>query len=724
VKFRAASGGLLAGAGVLLALVAAAPPVAAQPGLSDRSVTVVITDMTPTTPKYTEAPSPLTITLLLTNTTDQPLYNVTIDVERDAQVIQEKLLAQLMADPAPSQDQSQLSPLKPLPIPTLAPHERRPITYHTTTSSAVDGGGICLCFESGGGVYPINFTVSAAPDPDAGTTVVGFGQTYLPAFKDQPQRMRVSWVWPLIDRPHRLLDGTSFTDDDLATSVSPGGRLFDALTVVERVVPSVHLTLMIDPELLDELATMSQPYHVISGGKTVDGKGTAAAQAWLKRLKSVVTSTQVSLTPYSDPDIDAVTAAGLNWSDTFGPDQVTRTVAALGMPATTDTAWPPRGVVTSAALQRILARGTTSEVVLSDTIFPGTGQITPKPDALAPLPAQFGASGTVAAVTDSTLQTWSARTLTAGGSAALPQLASDLAVRAAEQSDRSHYVVITAPRYVDVDPGLGVRTLLETARTSWSTSATLDEAARTTKPVDHGRLVEPSTEGQLPPAAISAAQSATRYFHSFATALNSADATALLGGLPAAVQRAESAAWQVDPARGVRFAQRLTDQVGTWQRAVHILRPSSGTYTLASTDSPLPITVVNGLPVDVRVRVRITTANGVSGFRSDERVQTIPRAASPNSPTRSTLKIQTHVQRAGTFQVDALLLAPDGTQLGSAVPLSIHCTALGAVGVIITAVAGGLLVLALAYRVHRRLRARAHRPTAEAPPREPAGIVQ
>jgi Family of unknown function (DUF6049) len=723
VRFRTASGGLLAGAGVLLALVAVAPPAAAQPGLSDKSVTVVITDMTPTTPKYTEAPSPLTITLLLTNTTDQPLYNVSIDVERDAQVIQEKLLAQLMADPAPNQDQGLLSPLKPLPIPTLAPHERRPITYHTTTSSAVDGGGICLCFESGGGVYPINFTVLAAPDPDAGTTVVGFGQTYLPGFKDQPQRMRVSWVWPLIDRPHRLLDGT-FTDDDLATSVSSGGRLFNALTVVERVAPSVHLTLMIDPELLDELATMSQRYHVVSGGRTVDGKGTAAAQAWLKRLKSVVTSTQVSLTPYGDPDIDAVTAAGLNWSDNFGPDQVTQTVAALGMPATTDTAWPPGGIVTSAALQRILSRGTTSEVVLSDTLFPGTSQVTPKPDALAPLPAQFGASGTVAAVTDRTLQTWSARALTAGGSAALPQLASDLAVRAAEQSERSHYVVITAPRYVDVDPDLAVRTLLETAHASWSTSVTLGQAARTIQPVDRGRLVEPTTERQLPPAAISAAQSATSYFHSFASALSNADAAALLGGLPAAVQRAESAAWQADAIRGVQFAQRLTDQVGGWQRAVHILRPSSGAYTLASTDSPLPITVVNGLPVDVRVRVRVTTANGVSGFRSDERVQTIPRAASPNSPTRSTLKVQTHVQRAGTFQVDALLLAPDGTQLGSGVPLSIHCTALGAVGVIITAVAGGLLVLALAYRVHRRLRARAPRPTAEAPPRERAGIAQ
>jgi Family of unknown function (DUF6049) len=722
VKLRGDLAGLVAAAGVLVALVALAPPVAAQPGLGDKTVAVVITDMTPTTPKYTEQPSPLTITLSLTNTTDQSLYNVSIDVERDAPITQEKLLEQLMSDPAPSQDQGQLSPLPSWQIPTLAPHERRQVTYRTTTSAAIEPGSICLCFQSGGGVYPINFTVSAAPDPDAGTTVVGFGQTYLPAFKDQPEPIRASWVWPLIDRPHRLLDGT-FADDDLAASVTPGGRLDRALTVVEKVVPFVHLTLMIDPELLDELATMSQPYRVVSGGKTVDGKGTAAAGAWLTRLQAVVTSAQVSLTPYADPAIDDVTAAGLSWSDNFGPDQVTKVQAALGIPAAGDTVWPPGGVVTSAALQRILARGTTSVVVLNDTIFPGTSQVSPKPDALAPLPAQYGASGAVAAVTDSALQTWAARTLAAGGSATLPQLASDLAVRAAEQSDRSHYVVITAPRYVDVNPDLAVRALLETAHASWSTSLTLGVAARTVQPVDHGKLVEPATEGQLPPAAISAAQSATSYFRSFSSALSNADATALLGGLPAAVQRAESAAWQVDPVRGAQFAQRLTDQVGTWQRAVHILRPSSGTYTLASTDSPLPITVVNALPVDVRVRVSVTTANGVSGFRSDERVQTIPRAGSPRSPTRSTLKIQTHVQRAGTFQVDAVLLAPDGTQLGAAVPLSIHCTALGGVGVIITVVAGGVLVLALALRVVRRVRARARPPVSEVPPREPAGIA-
>jgi hypothetical protein len=178
-----------------------------------------------------------------------------------------------------------------------------------------------------------------------------------------------------------------------------------------------------------------------------------------------------------------------------------------------------------------------------------------------------------------------------------------------------------------------------------------------------------------------------------------------------------------DPVGGAAFAGRLDALVGALQHGVYISRPSSGTYTLASNDAPLPITVVNTLLVDVHVRVRVTTANDVAGFHADDtRVVTIPRAASQTSPTRDTLKIPTRVQRAGTFQVNAALLTPDGTQLGSSVPLSIHSTALGVVGVIITAVAIGILVLALAIRVVRRVRRRATHPTEPAEPAEPAPI--
>jgi hypothetical protein len=54
--------------------------------------------------------------------------------------------------------------------------------------------------------------------------------------------------------------------------------------------------------------------------------------------------------------------------------------------------------------------------------------------------------------------------------------------------------------------------------------------------------------------------------------------------------------------------------------------------------------------------------------------------------------------------VQAALFTPNNFQLGVAVNLSVHSTALGTIGLIITIVAGAVLVLALLVRLIRRLR--------------------
>jgi hypothetical protein len=685
-----------------------------------KGVTVTIVNMTPTTPKYTSTPEPLSIELSLTNTTSAPLYDVNLDVERDVPIVRQDQLEQLIFHPASSTDRSSLSPLPAVELDTpLAPHEVRRITYQTTTSEMNDGEGICLCQSSGGGIYPIDFTAFAATEPAGESGQVGFGQTYLPSFRDNPKPVQVSWVWPLIDRPHRLVDGSLFVDDALAKSVGPNGRLDRALNVVERVASGVHLTLMIDPELIDELVAMSGPYQVEVNGTRTAGTGTEAAKSWLARLRSIITSTDVSLTPYADPDIDAVTRAGLTWSDNFGPLQLTRVQSALGIPADGDIAWPAGEHITSGALGQLLSRGT-SEVLLSDAALPGARTKSPRPDALAPLPAEFGVPGAVAAVTDSVLQGFARPTLTQNASrtqTTLPLLVSDLAVRAAEEPDRSHYVVISADRYVDPSPAAAARTILATSHTVWSTSLTLNQAATTVRPVDHGQLVEPNPGDEVARSVIQQASDASTFVRSFSSIFSTDDATRLLGGLPAAIQRAESSAWRVNRAQGASFATGLAQQAGRWANGVSIVRPSSGSYTLASNDAPLFVTVVNTLPVDVNVRVGITTVNGVAGFRTDDvHVQRIPSGA------RVSLKIQAHVQRAGRFQVDATLRAPDGSALGQPVRLNIHCTALGAVGVIITAVACGVLVLALGFRVIRRIRSGPKRPNLDVPPRRPLPV--
>jgi hypothetical protein len=184
------------------------------------------------------------------------------------------------------------------------------------------------------------------------------------------------------------------------------------------------------------------------------------------------------------------------------------------------------------------------------------------------------------------------------------------------------------------------------------------------------------------------------------------DAQTLLASLPVAIQRIESSAWRDDlpsgtAAIGETYAQALENLVNSVSTGVHIVSPSTGVYTLASNNSPLPITVENDLRYSVRVRIKVTTVNGLPGFTAKD-IGSQP--IEPNS--KKTVQLPTTVDRSGRIQVQAELLTPGGDLLGTPVILSVHSTALGAIGVIITIVAGIVLALALLVRLIRRFRKR------------------
>jgi Family of unknown function (DUF6049) len=182
--------------------------------------------------------------------------------------------------------------------------------------------------------------------------------------------------------------------------------------------------------------------------------------------------------------------------------------------------------------------------------------------------------------------------------------------------------------------------------------------------------------------------------------LQPADAATALGAVPDALQRAESTAWTTDRKPGIAYAAAIARPLSVLEAGVHLQRPSSGAYTLASHNSPLPLTIDNTLPYPVRVQIEVESVNGLPGFSAAKGpVHAIP------ADSKLTLQISTHVERTGRFQVQATLRTPSGKAIGDIV-LSVHSTALGVIGVVITAVAGAVLVLALLIRFYRRLRHR------------------
>jgi hypothetical protein len=211
----------------------------------------------------------------------------------------------------------------------------------------------------------------------------------------------------------------------------------------------------------------------------------------------------------------------------------------------------------------------------------------------------------------------------------------------------------------------------------------------------------PDDSDGLSTATIAAADDVDRVIPAMRSMLSSTDADRLLTDYPPAVQRLESSEWRSVPGGGAAFAADVSRRLNRLETAVQIIKPSSGTYTLASSNSPLPLTVHNGLDVPVTVRIAVSTVTNLPGFRASD-----PGRQIVNPGANLTLHVPTDVQRTGRFQVQAMLLSPNGTEIGAPVYLSIRSTALGVIGVIITIVAGVVLALALLFRAVRRLRHR------------------
>jgi hypothetical protein len=227
-------------------------------------------------------------------------------------------------------------------------------------------------------------------------------------------------------------------------------------------------------------------------------------------------------------------------------------------------------------------------------------------------------------------------------------------------------------------------------------------ALRSVTPVDRGAL---QTGVENPASELRAGEMAAlgriaQQVASMNEALHDNDAAAaLLGGFNNGIQRAESSAWRRNRAGGSALTRILRTRITELTSAVHLVQPAVGTYSLSSANSPVVVTVSNGLARPVTVRVSVSPANGVVGFRA------LP-AAMQTIPARSiaTIRIPTHVDRLGKFQVVAVLSTPDGRQLGRGVTLNLRATSIGTVTKAITIVAVSILVLALLRRLVQRVR--------------------
>jgi hypothetical protein len=174
------------------------------------------------------------------------------------------------------------------------------------------------------------------------------------------------------------------------------------------------------------------------------------------------------------------------------------------------------------------------------------------------------------------------------------------------------------------------------------------------------------------------------------------DPAAALAPEDAALSRASSIAWRADAA-GFRAAARDV-RAATTQLAdrVTLVAPADGTYSLASNNAPLVLTVRNDLPFAVQVLLQLKTTSVGLQLGDIGRQTLLPGQ-------RTTLQVPTQVRHLGGFTVTAALTTPDHAPLGDPVRIRVKSTAYGPIGVFITIGAAALLGLLFLRRLIRFL---------------------
>lgn len=695
------------------------------------------------------------------NVGDRPVRDVVVRLERGPAA---ETSTALRTDLAGNVDQYQPVADFITVAPELARGQKVPFRLSYPLQSPL---GASLRIDSPG-VYPLMVNVNGTPDygaaarlddsrfllpvvgvpplegPDGEDTSGGALDSAVPPDTTRP--VGITMFWPLADRP-RLAAGAPggttpvrLIDDDLATSLGPGGRLDTMLTAVDfatspDVDPGGDLTralcLAVDPDLLVTVNAMTTGYVVNDaadagpGTPTHPGAGQQAAIDWLARLKTLALRMCVAPTTYAQADLDAlnrVADPGLSSIATTGAGAIVDQI--LGIAATRGVSLVGDGPLTAAAVQLLSGRGLTVAIAAANLVGPGDGTgdtagsadtapvrytpnvvAAPFDPAVGAALAGMGPTPESPSYLDPSLDfavkqdSAAARRQDALGALLWRSLAPDIEPRTQ---------IVMPPLMWNLTPE-DAQTVLTAVSTSIRSglatprplAALLFEAnsAAPGAPVPDGQLGNP--RGRFDNGVVTGIAGATGRLWGLTAALTSDERTGLTGTQYTAPLREDllrALSLSIPPdARNGLAQQRLTTVGRTVEdlfNAVTIVNPG-GSYTLATERSPLPLALRNDLPVPIRVRLDIDAPPGMSVTDMGEIV--LPPGFLP-------LKVPIEVHFTQRVAVDVALRTADGLPLGEPVRLSVHSNAYGKVLFIITLSAGAVLVLLVGRRLWHRFR--------------------
>ncbi len=723
--------------------LAAAPPAAAAPAPTapapaaddDRPVTVEVTRLEP----RTVAPGgTVTVEGTLTNTGSQTLTDLTARLQRGEVVTTRADL--LASDPEPATVAS--TAFAPLAA-RIEPGEEVPFAYSATTADlGLDRDGVYPVLlnvnatdpdgeQSRVGEVSTSVVQQTAP-PATATAVAWLWPLVERTHRDASGQFADDALTAAVSDGGRL-DRALAVLERIPEVVPPG---------VTEPSPVAPVTLAVDPVLVEELSLMAEGPYDVAGDEDA-GTGTEAAAAWLDRLRAVAADHPVVALSYGDVDADALQAAGLpaavtrslpgaadgeagadrteadgteadgteggvegdvegdvGGDGTNGADAVPTATAdspgpagaallreELGVAPRTDLAWAAGGALRADTLDTLTDGGIQQVVLASDALTGGTTVLGLTGAAAARTTVTGGSGPVTALVADSGLSGLAGAGAQAGGVRVAEQryLAELVLLSQQPVADPAGQTVLVAPpRDVDPDPDGVAAMIADTALPGLRPASLADLAAG---PVtDAGTPVHPADAPLLDAAGLADVAAAAGLRDDLAGAVVD-DPAAALAPTDAALARTGSAAWRDDPDGFRAAAADLRSTTEELRRQVTLVAPVDGSYSLASSDSPLVLTVQNDLPFAVRVLVDVRTRDNVGLTIGSLGAQEV----APEQ--RTTLQVPTEVRQSGRFAVSAGLTTPGGGRLGDTVAIQVRSTAYGTISLSITIGAAVLLGL-------------------------------
>jgi hypothetical protein len=711
-----------------------APVVTTVPGGPLR---LELTDMTPRV-VTADGPSTLTLTGTVTNTGADPVDQLVVRVQRGDPLTTDGQLRDALDGSAGADAVTpQFVPLTDV----LGPGQQVPVNLSVPLRGAPEVG-LALGRT---GVHELLVNVNGVPR-DGDRARLAAQRMLLPVLSlppapgapsvpadDESADAPFSLLYPIADVPHRLptvpIAPVLLDDDSLATSFAPGGRLYGLVSALAAEAPPGSpvrnaTCLAVDPDLVETAGLMSASagYQVATpDGPPTPGTGADAARQWLAQLATVARGGCVIALPYADADLVALTRGGQRDLATAAITDGRQVLSnLLGTPVVPDVTWPADGVIDEPTLDTTARAGGRSLLLSADGVEQGrtrpnagvvpiAGGPTVQSAVLTDPLLTLAADGPSAPSTSAIGPGGAAATGTASGTdtpLATQDVIGALAFRALGTPATDGPLVLAPPHRWATD-GTGAQALLAAAGRLLAGGELAPRNLASVLAVGPPtgakarQAVYPLTAGgrEIPGSVVDTIRTTSQALIDLRSAVvpNSGvgiGVDEMFGLLTRGLVRPASATWRGQPAVSTDAADAAAAGIGDLRATIRVLEPPSP-YSLGTSDAPLPLTVANGLPVTVQVRVQIAATPGL-------RVAPIAPVQIPPLGRRQ-VSVNAQVTRSGQFTVDAKVLTPDGGSLGPASRLKVRSTAYGTITVWLTVGAGVLLVVLAVRRVLRRV---------------------